>query len=98
MIRLMIHAPTEAALQRAQSNVRNLLKAAPEAQVEIVVNGPAAAIAVTLHDEAIRSRLVLCCNSLVNQNLEAPDGVRTTSAAVLHIAQQQAAGWAYMRA
>ncbi|GGO81666.1 hypothetical protein GCM10011348_21180 [Marinobacterium nitratireducens] len=98
MIQLMIHAPTEAALARAQSNARNLLKLEPDAQVEIVVNGPAAAAAVKIDDEAVLPLLVLCRNSLVNQNLAAPASVRTVPAAVLHIAQQQGAGWAYLRA
>ncbi|GAB3482906.1 DsrE family protein [Marinomonas epiphytica] len=95
---LLIHAPTLEALKRAQNNTRNLLKLEPDAQIEVVVNGPAAALAVTLSDEDIVSRLVLCRNSLQGQQLTAQEGVQQVAAAVQYIAQQQAQGWAYMRA
>jgi NitT/TauT family transport system ATP-binding protein len=45
-LRLLIHAPTVAALARARSNARNLLRADPTAEVEIVVNGGAVAAAI----------------------------------------------------
>lgn len=95
---LLIHAPTVDALKRAQNNARNLLKLEPDAQVEIVVNGPAAALAVTLSDEDILSRLVICRNSLQAQTLSAQPDVKQVDAAVQYIAHQQMKGWSYMRA
>ncbi|MGB7391866.1 hypothetical protein [Marinomonas sp.] len=95
---LLIHAPTVDALKRAQNNARNLLKLESDAQVEIVVNGPATALAVTLTDEDILSRLVLCRNSLQAQSLSAQEGVKQVDAAVQYLAHQQAKGWAYLRA
>ncbi|MFT2098905.1 hypothetical protein ACMUMQ_11160 [Marinomonas sp. 2405UD66-6] len=95
---LLIHAPTVDALKRAQNNARNLLKLESDAQVEIVVNGPAAALAVTLNDEDILSRLVICRNSLQAQSLSAQDNVKQVDAAVQYIAHQQMKGWPYMRA
>ncbi len=97
-IKLMIHAPTPEALKRAQNNARNLLKLEDDAEVEIVVNGPAAASAVAITDETILPLLVLCRNSLDNQQLEEPEGVRVVAAAVQHLARQQGNGWAYIRA
>ncbi|WP_432696590.1 hypothetical protein ACQUQP_18945 [Marinobacterium sp. YM272] len=97
-IKLMIHAPTPEALKRAQNNARNLLKLEDDAEVEIVVNGPAAASAVTISDETILPLLVLCRNSLDGQQLEEPEGVRVVAAAVQYLARQQASGWAYIRA
>ncbi|MGN6581704.1 MAG: hypothetical protein ACTHJ1_17210 [Bordetella sp.] len=35
-VRLLIHAPTPASLERARRNLANLLKIAPDAQVELV--------------------------------------------------------------
>lgn len=95
---LLIHAPTADALKRAQNNARNLLKLEADAQVEIVVNGPAAALAVSLIDEDILSRLVICRNSLNAQNLTAQPQVKQVDAAVQYLAHQQGKGWAYMRA
>lgn len=96
--RLLIHAPTVDALKRAQNNARNLLKLEPGAQVEIVVNGPAMAVAVTLTDSDILHRLVLCRNSLQAQSLTAQTDVKLVDAAVQYLAHQQAAGWSYLRA
>lgn len=98
MLKLMIHAPTEAALNRAQANARNLLKLEPDAQVQLVVNGPAMATAVTITDVQIRGLLVLCQNSLNAQQLEAPAGVMCVPAVIQHLAVQQSAGWSYVRA
>jgi intracellular sulfur oxidation DsrE/DsrF family protein len=97
-IKLMIHAPTPQALMRAQANARNLLKLEPDARIEIVVNGPAAADALAIEDVSIRGLLVLCNNSLINQGLEVPEDLRIVPAAVQHLARQQGEGWSYMRA
>ncbi|WP_133011303.1 hypothetical protein [Marinomonas flavescens] len=95
---LLIHAPTVDSLKRAQNNARNLLKLESDAQVEIVVNGPAAAVAVTLTDEDILSRLVICRNSLQAQGLTAQAEVKQVDAVVQYLAHQQAKGWSYIRA
>lgn len=97
-LKVMIHAPTSEALHRAQANVRNLLKLEPDADIELVVNGPAAAVAVGIADTEMLSRLVLCSNSLEKQGLVAQDGARVVPAAVQHLARQQQNGWAYIRA
>lgn len=98
-IRLLIHAPTAESLARARANARNLLKADPDAAVEIVVNAAGARAAVegpsTPPGEV---EPILCRNSIVNMGLAAPEGARIVEAAVLHIARRQTEGWAYMRA
>lgn len=96
-LRLVRHAPTEAALIRARSNARNLLALRPDAQVEIVVNAKGAAAALTAPDPATDRLLVFCANSLRQQGLPRPEG-RIVEAAVLHIAHRQSEGWAYRRA
>ena len=98
LLKVMIHAPTEPALQRAQANLRNLLLARPDAQIELVVNGPAVATAVSISHPDIRSRLRLCQNSLTAQNITAPSDIQQVNAAILHLSERQQQGWSYIRA
>ena len=96
-LRLIIHAPTPNALDRARRNLANLLKLAPAAQVELVINAGAVAAALSKPDP-LDHHLCICRNTLVANQLTAPDGITVVPAAILHIAQRQADGWAYMRA
>ncbi|MDA3920566.1 MAG: hypothetical protein PF501_07800 [Salinisphaera sp.] len=96
-LRLIIHAPTENALTRARSNAANLLAAAPGAQIEIVVNGPGVAAALATPHES-DPLLRVCGNTLSRMQRTLPDGLIGVPAAVLHIAERQRDGWAYMRA
>ncbi|WP_207459823.1 hypothetical protein [Azospirillum sp. SYSU D00513] len=97
-LRLLIHAPTAAALTRARRNAANLLAARPDAEVRIVANGEAVAAALDQPDPATDPLLLLCGNSLSRLDRPLPDGLRRVDAAVVEIAEAQAAGWAYMRA
>lgn len=97
MIRLLIHAPTPAALERARRNLANLKKADPSAQVELVVNAGAVAAALDQPD-VTDAHLRVCGNTLAATGRQAPAGVPVVDAAVLHLARRQAEGWAYMRA
>lgn len=96
-IRLVIHAPTPTALERARRNATNLQRIAPAAEVEIVVNATAVAAALD-HPHASDTWLIVCGNTLAATGATAKEGTRIVDAAVLHIAQRQAQGWAYMRA
>lgn len=98
MVKLIVHAPTPAALVRARRNVVNLLAADSEAEIELVVNGEAAAAALGSPDPATDGHLLLCANSLASAGLHPPEGIRTVDAAILYIAQCQADGWSYFRA
>lgn len=97
-LRILIHAPTPSALDRARSNARNALKAEPTAQVRIVVNARAVGRAIDTPDPATDGLLVLCANSLARQELKAPEGFRVVPAAVIEIARLQREGWLYQRA
>lgn len=97
LVRLVIHAPTPGALERGRRNLANLLKAAPDAQVELLVNAGAVAAALATPD-ATDSHLRLCQNSLNAGQLVAPQGLWVVPVAVLHIAQRQQEGWSYLRA
>lgn len=94
---LIIHAPSETALARARSNAANLRAAAPEAQVEIVINGPAVAAALS-QPHATDELLRVCDNTLARLAQSPPAHWVRVPAAVLHIARRQQQGWAYMRA
>lgn len=65
-VRLIIHAPTAAALDRARRNAANLLKLRPDAAVRIIANGEAVAAALDRPDPATDSLLSLCGNTLAN--------------------------------
>ena len=96
-VRLLIHAPTPGALERARRNLANLLKIAPDAEVELVANAGAVAAALE-QPSPLDTHLRLCRNTLQANALAAPAGIAVVPAAVLHLAQRQAQGWAYMRA
>lgn len=96
-LRLLIHAPTTAALTRARRGAVNLLQARPDAVVRIVANGEAVAAALDQPDPATDGLLALCGNTL-SALKRAAGGYAVVPAAVLTIAEAQAEGWAYMRA
>lgn len=96
--RVILHAPTAGALARARSNLRNLLRADPEAEVRILANAAGAGAAVREPDREADRFLVLCENSLRAQSLAAPPGIATVPAVVLALAKMQAEGWIYIRA
>ncbi len=98
MVKLIVHAPTPAALVRARRNIVNLLAADPDAEVELVVNGEAAGAALAAPDPNTDKYLTVCANSLTLTGAHAPEGTSTVGAAILHIAQRQAEGWSYFRA
>lgn len=98
MVKLIVHAPTAAALARARRNVVNLLTAEPDAEVELVVNGEGASAALETPDPNTDKYLTVCANSLRLTGAHAPEGTRIVGAAILHIAQRQAEGWSYFRA
>ncbi len=96
-LRLVIHAPTAAALDRARRNAANLLKARPDAEIRIVANADAVAPALDRPDPPTDPLLRLCGNTLAKLGRTA-DGLTVVEAGVLEIAEAQAAGWGYMRA
>ena len=96
--RIVLHAPTEGALERAISNARNILTAEPGSEIEIVVNADGVAAALTVRDAELTPMLRYCANTLRNRGLEPPDGALTVDTAMLHLANRQAEGWAYIRA
>jgi uncharacterized protein len=97
-MRVVLHAPTAAALERARSNLRNLLAARSAAEVCIVANAEAVATAIDAPDPVTDRYLRLCENTLAARGLVAPTGIATVPAAVQELARLQADGWIYIRA
>lgn len=97
MSRVILHAPTAGALVRARSNLRNLLRAEPSAEVRILANAAGAAAAVRERDPEADRFLFLCENSLRAQALVAPEGIATVPAVVQALIALQAEGWTYIR-
>lgn len=96
--RIVLHAPTENAVIRARSNASNALKVWPGAEIEIVVNAEAVRFAVLEADPETDPMLRLCQNSLTARAIKCPGRIRKVPAAITHIAERQAQGWAYIRA
>ena len=96
-LKLVIHAADEASLARARSNAANFLAADETGQVEIVVNAGAVTAAIA-QPHATDTHLRVCANTLRNKAIEAPTHLTQVLAAVVHIAERQRDGWAYMRA
>lgn len=97
-LKIVLHAPTPAALARARSNATNLRNAAPGAEIRIVANGESIEDAVTKRDAGTDECLVLCSNSLKKKELQAPEGIEVTAAGILLLVQLQKEGWVYIRA
>jgi uncharacterized protein len=97
-VRVVLHAPTEAALWRARSNLRNLRLANPDAEIRILANADAVAAALTRPDAEADRHLVLCENSLRSRGLAAPPEIATVPAVIHALIELQAAGWTYIRA
>lgn len=101
-LRLVIHAPTAAALERARRNAVNLRKARPDAQIRIVINAAAVAAALDAPDPETDGLLRVCGNTLTKIGRTAEEatekGATIVAAAVVDVAEAQAEGWGYMRA
>lgn len=97
-LRVLLHAPTPSALQRARSNAANLRVAAPHAQVRIIANSNAVETAVGEPDPGTDTCLTLCQNSLRRHGVDAPSHIEVTPAAMLLLVELQQQGWIYIRA
>lgn len=97
-LRILIHAPTAGAVERARNNALNLKKEAPEAEVRIIANAQgAAAVLDTPHADTDRLTLV-CGNTLARMRRTAPEPLEVVPGAALAIATMQRDGWCYLRA
>lgn len=98
LLKVILHAPTAAALERARNNAANLRREAPDAEVRIIVNAQGVAVAIdTLHEQDVATWL--CPISLGRANRAGRQPLQVLARpAVLEIARLQQAGWIYIRA
>lgn len=98
-LRILLHAPTAAALIRARGNAVNLAKDAPLAVVRIVVNGEAVAALLDAPDAASDPIALVCPNTLRKIGRSAPASLAVLAVgAVQALATMQREGWCYVRA
>lgn len=97
--RVLLHAPTPDALERARSNARNLLKDMPGTLIRIIVNAQAVKACVQGAEDECDTYTYLCPNTLRNQALQAPERLQTLGqGAITTLVQLQAENWLYIRA
>jgi len=98
-LKIVLHAPTAGALKRARSNAANIQREDSHAQVRIVVNGEAVAVALDTPDSERDPLTWLCPNTLRNLKREARNPLQVLGeGAVLALAHLQQEGWIYLRA
>ena len=97
-MRVVLHAPTANALQRARANARNLRRRQPDAEIMIVVNADGVPAALETKDAETDDLLRICANTFAARKLSAPRDINAVPAAVETIAQLQIEGWVYIRA
>ena len=97
--KVILHAPTAGALERARNNAANLRREDPEAQVRIIINAGAVAEALDVAHEDLDPVTWVCPNTLRRTNREIrPPLQLLAGGAIGEIAALQRAGWAYIRA
>ena len=97
-LKVILHAPTPAALERARNNAINLRREIPEADVRIIVNAHAVAAALDEAHPELDALTWVCPNTLARINRENRTPLRPLDrAAVLEIARLQQDRWTYIR-
>ena len=97
-LKVVLHAPTPAALDRARNNARNLKRQRPQTNVRIIVNAEAVAQALDAAHPEADALTWLCPNTLARTNRENREPLHVLAgAAVLELAELQRNGWVYIR-
>ncbi len=98
-LRVLLHAPSAAALLRARSNAANLAKDAPLALVRIVINGAAVAAALDDPNPVADAVTLVCPNTLRTIGCDALAPLTALeSGAIFALTTMQRDGWCYVRA
>lgn len=96
-MKLLIHAPTAAALERARVGAALLTRHNPEDMVRIVADGDGAGAAHATESPDTDHLLILCRSSLEVLGIAEPAGVEITPHAYELMGRLQKKGWAYIR-
>ncbi|RCW67940.1 hypothetical protein [Pseudorhodoferax soli] len=97
-LKVILHAPTPAALERARKNAVNLLRDAPDTDLRIVLNAEAVEAALDHAHADMDARTWVCPTTLnrIGRENRPPLQVMTSSA-IIEIAYMLRAGWVYIR-
>ncbi|MGH8844367.1 intracellular sulfur oxidation DsrE/DsrF family protein [Advenella incenata] len=99
VLKVVLHAPTADALQRARSNAGNLLREEPGARVKIVLNAQAVIAALDEPQEQLDAITWLCPNTLKRADRQNRDPLQVLPhGAMVELARLQQDGWVYIRA
>jgi|GEM_PF-533943 len=97
-VRLLLHAPTVAALQRARQNAISTLADDPDAEILIIASSKAVLDALQQPDPATQAFTRVCAKSLKSLEIDAPEDTSTVPAAMTEISRRVWSGWVYVRA
>lgn len=98
VLRVILHAPTPDALERARNNALNLRRADPDAELCIIVNAAAVSAALDIPHPEADALTWVCPNTLARINRDNRRPLQILDApAVLKMAQWQRDGWVYIR-
>lgn len=98
VMKVILHAPTPAALDRARNNAMNLKRDAPDADVRIIVNAEAVAKALDVVHPEMDAFTWVCPNTLARTSRDNRLPLRVLNqAAIFEIVSLQRTGWIYIR-
>lgn len=97
-LRILLHAPTADAVMRARNNAVNLLAAAPDSEVRILVNAEGVAALLDAPRAETDVLTLVCANTLRSIGRTVDGFLETIPTSILTIAQMQRDGWHYVRA
>jgi NitT/TauT family transport system ATP-binding protein len=97
-MRVLIHAPDPEAVTRARNNARNLLNAAPDAEVRILANAGGVAAVLDAPQAETDQLTLLCENTLGRIGRSASGPLQTVPSSIVALVTMQQDGWIYVRA
>lgn len=97
-LKVILHAPTPAALERARKNAVNLLREAPDAELRIILNAEAVKAALDQAHAEVDIHTWVCPTTLTRIGRENRPPLQVMAGpAVIEIARMQQTGWVYIR-
>lgn len=96
--RVLIHAPTAGAVERARNNAANLAREMPDALVCIIVNADGVPAVLDNPRAETDALTLVCSNTLRRIQREAAAPLQTVPGAIQAIVAMQQDGWLYVRA
>ncbi|HLR13623.1 MAG TPA: hypothetical protein VK104_08420 [Burkholderiaceae bacterium] len=98
VMKVILHAPTPAALERARNNAMNLKRDVPDADVRIIVNAEAVGRAQDVVHPEMDAFTWVCPNTLARTSRDNRPPLQVLDhAAIFEIVGLQHKGWVYIR-